>query len=216
TESGLNREKIFFTFLPSIDDEGSKGWRFFASPEDQVRVMIDKAVFDLGFTDFAIFYPEDDFGRAYAQVFWKEAVKKGARISGLQSYPRNEPERWNNIVASFLDITDTGQSHKNISPEFQAVFIPDSLSKAKGLLPQFFYFDQNQLVFMGPMLWSQAFSPDSLEQQYFSLSMTTGAWLAEDMPEGADRLQSGMNKLFRVSLIYGRLWDMISSDLLKT
>lgn len=212
TESGLNREKIFFTFLPSIDDEGSKGWRFFASPEDQVRVMIDKAVFDLGFTDFAIFYPEDDFGRAYAQVFWKEAVKKGARISGLQSYPRNEPERWNNIVASFLDITDTGQSHKNISPEFQAVFIPDSLSKAKGLLPQFFYFDQNQLVFMGPMLWSQAFSPDSLEQQYFSLSMTTGAWLAEDMPEGADRLQSGMNKTFQSQ---PDLWAALGYDFIR-
>ncbi|MFP4397298.1 MAG: penicillin-binding protein activator [Desulfonatronovibrio sp.] len=212
TESGLNREKIFFTFLPSIDDEGSKGWRFFASPEDQVRVMIDKAVFDLGFTDFAIFYPEDDFGRAYAQVFWKEAVKKGARISGLQSYPRNDPERWNNIVASFLDITDTGQSHKNISPEFQAVFIPDSLSKAKGLLPQFFYFDQNQLVFMGPMLWSQAFSPDSLEQQYFSLSMTTGAWLAEDMPEGADRLQSGMNKTFQSQ---PDLWAALGYDFIR-
>ncbi|MFO7727770.1 MAG: penicillin-binding protein activator [Desulfonatronovibrio sp.] len=212
TGSGLNKEKVFFTFLPSIDDEGSRGWRFFTSPEDQVRIMIDKAVFDLGFTDFAVFYPEDDFGRTYAQVFWKEAVKKGARISGLQSYPRDEPERWNNIVASFLDIKDKDKDHKNITPGFQAVFIPDSLSTVKGLLPQFFYFDQNQLVFMGPMLWSQAFSPDTLEQQYFSLSMTTGAWLNEDSSPAAAALQAGMNKT-----VQGKpdLWTALGYDFIR-
>ncbi len=191
--SGVNREKVFFTFLPSIDDEGTSGWRFFTSPRDQVRSMIDKAALDLGFTDFAVFYPEDDFGRAYAKVFQEEAGQKGVRISGLQSYPGDEPRRWNNIVASFLDVSHVNTPYKNPSPDFQAVFIPDSLSRVKGLVPQFHYFDQNQLVFMGPMLWSQAYSPDTLEQQYFSLSMTTGAWLDDNSTPGAVKLKSGLD-----------------------
>ena len=194
TSSGLNRDKIFFTFLPSINDEGISGWRFFASPRDQVRAMIDRSVNELGFTDFAVFYPEDDFGRSYAQVFWEEATRKGVRVSGLQSYPGNEPERWNNIVASFLGVEDMNSPNKNPSPEFQAVFIPDSLSRVKGLIPQFFYFDQNQLVFMGPMLWSQAYSPGTLEQQYFSLTMTSGAWLDDNPSSGSGKLKSRLNE----------------------
>ncbi|MCA1743542.1 MAG: hypothetical protein LC631_06300 [Desulfovibrionales bacterium] len=89
-EAGINKDKTFFTFLPGIDNEGISGWRFFPSPNDQVRSMLNRAVDDLGFTDFGVFYPEDDFGRAYAQAFWEEANKKGVRVSGLMSYPGNE------------------------------------------------------------------------------------------------------------------------------
>lgn len=210
--SGLNRKKPFFTFLPSIEDEGISGWRFFTSPRDQVRSLIDKAVSDLGFTDFAIFYPEDDFGRTFAQIFWEEASSKGVRISGLQSYPGNEPQRWNSIVSSFLGVKSTDRPYLNPNPDFQAVFIPDSLSRVKGLIPQFFYFDQNQLVFMGPMLWSQAFSPDTLEQQYFSLSMTTGAWLAEHQTPGSSRLKSLMKDTLQGD---PDLWVALGYDFVK-
>ena len=194
TASGLNREKIFFTFLPSIDEEGVSGWRFFNSPADQVRALLDRSIENLGFTDFAVFYPEDDFGRTFAQVFYQEAERKGVRVSGFQSYPGDEPERWNSIVASFLNVRTMGSPSKNPSPDFQAVFIPDSLSRVKGIIPQFFYFDQNQLVFMGPMLWSQAYSPDTLEQQYFSLSMTSGAWLDDNPSPGSMELKSSLSE----------------------
>lgn len=191
-DSGLNKKKVFFSFLPSIDEEGSAGWRFFSSPADQVRSMLEQTVSYLGFTDFGVFYPEDDFGRAYAQVFWEEAARIGARISGLQSYPPDQPARWNDIVASFLKVKDKDDPTKNPPPDFQAVFIPDSLSRVKGMVPQFFYFDQNQLLFMGPMLWSQAFSPQDFEQQYFSLSMTPGAWWDDNPSSRVDNLKQGL------------------------
>ena len=194
TDAGLHKERVFFTFLPSINDEGISGWRFFASPRDQVRTMINRSVNELGITDFAIFYPEDEFGRSFAEIFWQEATKQEARISGLKSYPAAEPERWNSIVASFLNVQDMDPSSKVPSPDYQAVFIPDSLSRVKGLIPQFFYFDQNQLLFMGPMLWSQAYTPNTLEQQYFSLSITTGAWLDDNPSPAAARLKSGLNE----------------------
>ena len=194
TASGINNDIVFFTFLPSIDDEGISGWRFFTSPGDQVRAMINRSIYELGFTDFAIFYPEDDFGRTYAQIFWEEASRNGVRISGLQSYPPDEPERWNSLVASFLNIRNMSTPYKHPSPDFQAIFIPDSLSRVKGLIPQFFYFDQNQLVFMGPMLWSQAYSPDTIEQQFFSLSMTTGAWLDDNPSPAAVNLVSKLDE----------------------
>jgi uncharacterized protein len=194
TAAGLHEERVFFTFLPSINDEGVSGWRFFASPRDQVRIMIHRSVNELGITDFAVFYPDDEFGRSFAEIFWQEATKIEARISGLKSYPAAEPERWNNIVASFLNVQNMDSSSKVPSPDFQAVFIPDSLSRVKGLIPQFFYFDQNQLLFMGPMLWSQAYVPDTLEQQYFSLSVTTGAWLDDNPSPAASKLKSGLNE----------------------
>lgn len=211
-DAGLNKNKSFFTFLPRIDDEGISGWRFFASPNDQVRSMINRAVEDLGFTDFGVFYPEDDFGRAYAQAFWEEANKKGVRVSGLKSYPGNEPSRWNDIVASFLNIKDKNTPYRHPEPDFQAVFIPDSLSRAKGLIPQFFYFDQNQLLFMGPMLWYQAYVPDTLEQQYFNLTMTPGPWWNEDFAADAQNLISGFNETIQTEPDF---WVALGYDFVK-
>ncbi|RQD55727.1 MAG: hypothetical protein D5R98_10395 [Desulfonatronovibrio sp. MSAO_Bac4] len=211
-DAGLNKEKTFFTFLPRIDDEGISGWRFFASPNDQVRSMINRAVEDLGFTDFGVFYPEDDFGRAYAQAFWEEANKKGVRVSGLMSYPGDEPSRWNDIVASFLNIKSKHTPYRHPEPDFQAVFIPDSLSRAKGLIPQFFYFDQNQLLFMGPMLWYQAYSPNTLEQQYFNLTMTPGPWWNEDLAAGAQDLISGFDETINTEPDF---WVALGYDFVK-
>ncbi|WP_045214934.1 hypothetical protein [Desulfonatronovibrio magnus] len=192
--AGLNSDKTFFTFLPDINDEGRSGWRFFTSHRDQIRSLLMKTTSGLNFTNFALFYPEEEFGRAYARIFLEEAERLGVTVSNVSSYPADDPQRWNRIVASLLDITNFSSPYLQPSPDFQAVFIPDSLSRAKGMLPQFFYHDQNQLVFMGPMLWSESHSPGFTEHQYFSLSMSPGPWDAQSSKTASIDLIHGMEE----------------------
>ncbi len=192
-DSGLHEEFVFMTFMPSLDNEGILGWRFFPSARDQVRVLLDQAVNQMGITDFAVLYPEEDFGRAYAETFWDQARNMGAEIRNIKSYPPDDQARWNDIVSSFLK-TGEWQDQAGGYPDFQAVFIPDTLSRAQGLLPQFFYFNQDQLLFLGPMLWYQAYSPNTLEQQFFSLALTSGPWCTIEPSEPSARLVSGLEK----------------------
>ncbi|WP_457572047.1 hypothetical protein [Desulfovulcanus sp.] len=180
TSLGENKRKFFFTFLPTIDQEGQAGWRFFPSPRDQVRVLVKKVIQDLNCTNLAILYPEEDFGRKMSRIFWEESTKLGGKITGLKSYPPDQPTKWGKVVASFLNIKDKDDPLQNPDPDFQAVFIPDSLSRASAIIPQFFFYDENRLIFLGPMLWTQGFNPKELEVHYFSLALVPGAWWPEN------------------------------------
>ncbi len=175
-EHGLHKEVPFLTFMPSLEEEGKEGWRFFSSPQDQIRALLDLTIQELEITNFAIMYPEEDFGRTYAEIFWNKAQDREVDIKGVQNYPPDQPSQWNHIVSSFLGTSDLQDPWLNVDSEFQAVFIPDSLSRAQGLIPEFFYFNHDHLVFLGPMLWYQAHSPNNLEQQFFSLALSSGGW----------------------------------------
>ena len=180
SRSDNSERKFFFTFLPAIDQEGQAGWRFFPGSRDQVRALIKTVIQDLNFTNLAILYPEEDFGRKMSRIFWEEATKLGGKITGLKSYPPDQPTKWGKVVASFLNIKDRDDPLQNPDPDFQAVFIPDSLSRASAIIPQFFFYDENRLVFLGPMLWTQGLNPHELEIHYFSLALVPGAWWPEN------------------------------------
>jgi len=194
TKLGENERKLFFTFLPTIEQEGQAGWRFFPSPRDQVRVLIKKVILDLNFTNLAILYPEENYGRKMAKIFWEESSKLGAKITGLKSYPPDQPTRWGKIVASFLNIKDKNDPLQNPDPDFQAVFIPDSLSRVRAIIPQFFFYDENRLLFLGPMLWTQGFNPKELEVHYFSLALVPGAWWPENHGAKVTQLKNLLNQ----------------------
>ncbi len=177
---GLNQENVFFTFLSRIKNEGENGWRFFTSPRDQVRQIIAPCMERLGIRRFAVLYPQEEYGRKMARIFWEEARKKGAQITGLKSYPPQEPTEWGEAVKSFLRVEDPEDPTLTPEPDFKAVFIPDSFSRAKAIVPQFFFYDEERLLFLGPMLWSQGKMETNLENNYFSLALTTGAWWPEN------------------------------------
>ncbi|MFP4657959.1 MAG: penicillin-binding protein activator, partial [Desulfonatronovibrionaceae bacterium] len=185
-ESGLHRNRVFFTFLSSLKNEGRDGWRFFPSPRDQVRRLLQPSVDRLNIRRYAILYPEDDYGRDMARIFWKEATENGAKITGMQSYPPDKPTEWGKAVQTLLQVEDPEDPTQTPDPDFQAVFIPDSFSRVEGIVPQFFYYDEERLLFLGPMLWSQSSAASNLENNYFGLALTNGPWLP-DSPSGSRR-----------------------------
>ena len=198
TGKSILDQRVVFTFLASLGDltEGRDAWRFFTSRNDEVRSLVSMAVDELGITDLAIFYPEEKFGRTMAQTFYREATSLGGRIKGMQSYPSKNLKQWSKRVGKLLDVPDDFSENKDVPlqmPDFGAVFIPDGWRQAQTLLPNFFFYEGDQLVFLGPGLWSRALdSSKGIDEHYYRLAVCPGAWWEQS--DGGRALQTALTE----------------------
>jgi ABC-type branched-subunit amino acid transport system substrate-binding protein len=175
-ENELEEERVFFTFMPTLEEEGTRAWRFFGSPRDQVRALVRSAR-NQTISRFAILYPQEPYGRVMAQYFWEEATSHGGEITGMNSYTPGEPTAWGKTVSRLLEAEGLDKGELNPEPDFQAVFLPDSLENAKLIVPQFFFYNENRMLFLGSQLWEQGPNPDSpMEASYFDLAVYPGGW----------------------------------------
>lgn len=195
-DAGLHRERAFFAFLPTLGEElqeGRDAWRFFSSPQDQVRALLEMAVDGLGIVNTAVLYPEDRFGRHMSELFAREAANRGGVVRKVQGYSPTDHAGWGETVAGLLGVQPQqrrgrAEEVQLPNPGFHALFIPDSLTQAEMLIPQLFYYDEQRLLLLGPELWTQVWSrrAEHIETQYFRLAVMPGAWWP-DNPSQATR-----------------------------
>ncbi|WP_235727728.1 penicillin-binding protein activator [Maridesulfovibrio frigidus] len=215
-------EKVTFSFLakPGNLEEGRQAWRFFSSPEDQIRASLDLAINDMGIKDFAILYPQEKFGRQMSQIFWDMAKERGAKITGMESYPPNDFPKWGKVVGKLVRAPQKkaenkadglGEDAPLPETDFGAVFIPDTWHQAQLLIPHFFFHEADTLLFLGPELWSQALnSARDVEAQNLKLTIAPGAWWSAS--DGAGRLKEVMN---REGLGKPDFWVALGYDFIK-
>ncbi len=181
-EHSVLSERVFFTFMPTLGDkeEGREAWRFFSSPEDQVRALVDLSMDQLGVDSFAVLYPDEKFGKSMAGMFNAEVKSRGGQVAGVGVYPPGDHPQWGKSVAKLLQVPDNFRDNKDIPlplPRFGAVFLPDGWSQAQLLVSNFFFYEGNQLIFLGPELWSRALDETrDIESNYFRLAACPGAW----------------------------------------
>ncbi|WP_035104957.1 penicillin-binding protein activator [Desulfohalovibrio reitneri] len=195
-KSGQLEQRAVFAFLPGLGrlEEGRDAWRFFSSMDDQARSLVSLAVDDLGIERFAVVYPDEKYGLRASQVFWEAVDARNATITGLSSYPPEDPSSWGESVADLLRVKpkdpETGERPPSPEPDFKAVFLPDGWSQAQLLVPHFFFYGEDRLLFLGPELWSQALvDGGDVEERYFRLSATPSAWWPEAGGGAAHRLR---------------------------
>lgn len=193
--AGLHQKSRFLTFLPNVEDEGVEAWRFFSSPADQVRTLIQGCE-HLGISSFAVLHPQDRFGMSMTEVFQTEARALGVQVPTVRGYDIANPPTWGKAVASLLGASGN-KNTMNPEPPFQAVFLPDSLFRVQQLAPLFHYYEETRLIVLGPQLWTQSVADSKLELQYFDLTIFPGAWnqdssslpaqsLKQSLPEGEE------------------------------
>jgi ABC-type branched-subunit amino acid transport system substrate-binding protein len=189
-------KRAVFTFLASLGElkEGKDAWRFFSSRDDEVHSLVRLAVDELKIKDLAVFYPEEKFGRAMAETFYREAAPLGGRIRGMQSYPSKDLKQWGKRVGKLLKVPADFSENKDVplqQPDFGAVFIPDGWGQAQTLLPNFFFYEGDQLLFLGPSLWSQALdNAKDIDEHYYRLAVCPGAWWEDS--DGGRALQAAL------------------------
>ncbi|HAS89276.1 MAG TPA: hypothetical protein DCS48_08220 [Desulfovibrio sp.] len=221
-QSGTYADKVTFSFLakPGNLEEGRQAWRFFSSPEDQIRSTLDLAVKDLGITKLAVLYPQEKFGRQMSKKFFDMAAMRGAKITGMESYPPRDFPKWGKVVGRLVrapqkkaqnEAKGLGEDAPLPETDFGAVFIPDTWHQAQLMIPHFFFHEADTLVFLGPELWSQALnSARDVEARNLRLTVAPGAWWPAS--DSAARLKEVMN---REGLGAPDFWVALGYDFIK-
>jgi uncharacterized protein len=101
---GVTQVRPFFAFTPTFNEvrEGTQAWRFFGSPDDQVRSLLRWTTGQLGVSSYAVLYPDERFGLGMSRFFWEQAVQMGGKVTALKSYPPRESKTWAKTVESVL------------------------------------------------------------------------------------------------------------------
>ncbi len=225
-DSDQVHKRTFFGFRPELPqgDEGQLAYRFFPSAQDQVQSLLDVLDQELDINNFAVLYPDGDYGDRMSQVFWQEVQDREGKISAITNYPSREHSRWREVVADFLQVPeglrgpgrDAGQDRSgpvSRKSQFKAVFLPDSLSQARMMIPEFFYYDARSLIFLGPALWSQGWEdPSRLDQDFFQLALMPGAWWPEQENVLIQEHKQGLEELLQGDADF---WTVLGFDFLR-
>ncbi len=193
--------QTFFPFRAELDPgrEGKDGFRFFPGTQDQLQPLIDLLQSAINIQEYAALYPDSEYGRRLFSGFGQTVRRNQGRVSAQEMYVPRQPGTWKEVVARLLGVDHKGRKNKRDrvpSPDFQAVFIPDSFSQAQILIPEFFYFDQDQLIFLGPTLWSQDLEQISeLDRKYFQLTLMASPWLPDMSTPAARKLRQGLKEM---------------------
>jgi hypothetical protein len=120
-------------------------------------------------------------------------------IAAEASYPPDDPTKWGKSVAGMLGAParspEEGEPPLPPEPMFEAVFLPDNWSHAELLIPHFYFYEEDRLLFLGPALWGQGLRRDrDVETRYFRLSVFPGAFHAESDSPGAQKLRRALDR----------------------
>lgn len=195
------QDLTFFPFRAELDPgrEGKDGFRFFPGTQDQLQPLIDMLQSAIGVQEYAVLYPDSEYGRRLFAGFGQIVRRNSGRVSAQEMYAPHQPGTWKEVVARLIgaDQKDWQDTKDRVPPpDFQAVFIPDSFSQAQILIPEFFYFDQDQLIFLGPTLWSQDLEEVSeLDRKNFQMALMTSPWLPDMSTPAARKLRRGLEEM---------------------
>ena len=174
---GIMSEKVLFTFLQNIEagDEGRVAWRFFASPEDQAKALLNFTD-ALGINTFASYAPDDTYGTRITATFENAVRQKNLYMSTSGTYPSGAPQEWNKSVGSFLNTSKNSTSAP--SGSYKAIFLPDTWKSMEIIIPTMFYYRESRQVLLGTSLWEQGIlSSGKIDSRYYDLAVFPSPWL---------------------------------------
>lgn len=115
----------------------------FMTPEMQVQALGAYVFHELGLRRMAVLYPDDKYGNIYMQAFRRMVDQFDGHLTAAQVYDGNKTD--------FSDSIKRLIRHAGL--RFQALFIPDSVSRINLILPQLVYHDAKGFALLGTNLW---------------------------------------------------------------
>ncbi len=189
--SGLLQNRMFLTFLPTLGDaaEGMEAWRFFSGPGDEARSLLSLTLGDYRIMRYGVLRPNDRYGQVMSELFALETARLGGQITATGVYAPNDATGWDEAVKQMVRTDGTAG--------FGAVFVPDEWNRADGILPYFFYNDVNDLLILGPRLWTEAMTRAAANNmkiniQNYRLAVCPGAWWPDNPAQAARDLTAAM------------------------
>ena len=77
---------ITITQKDNITDIGDYVFRNFFTPKMQVETIVSYAIEELDLKNFAILYPNENYGKVFMNLFWNEVMAYNGKVVGVESY----------------------------------------------------------------------------------------------------------------------------------
>jgi len=148
----------------NITTIGDYVFRNFITPKMQVESIVSYAMSVLGLSRFAVLYPDEKYGKTFAELFQDEVDAYGGEIVKVETYDSDQTDFADPIkklAESDMEFIEHPEE-KMVGPDFEqtkpvidfdAIFIPDG-PKASGLiLPQLAFYDVVGIQLLGTNLW---------------------------------------------------------------
>lgn len=148
----------------SVAETGDYIFNASITVKEQIHSLVNYAINRAYIKNFAVLYPDDNYGKYLTQIFFDEVSKQGGNIKAVSSYETNavdfrapvkkllslfyliprKPE-YNELKAKYKAkySRDPHYSDLNMGPlvDFEAVFVPDGAKRASMIAPFFSLYD---------------------------------------------------------------------------
>ena len=177
----LNVPIITLTQKERIVEEGDMVFRNFLTPSQEVKILLNTAIYEMGIKRFAILYPDNSYGHFFMNLFWDKLEEMGATVTAIEAYNPDDTDfadpvkkmtglyypRPASLVQKLIEMRAIEEEESEIFPEkpepiinFEAVFVPDNFQRVAMIAPQLTYHDILDIQLMGTSLWQ---SPQLIE-----------------------------------------------------
>lgn len=148
----------------NITTIGDYVFRNFITPKMQVESLVSYAVNVLGLSRFAILYPDEKYGKTFAELFQDEVDACGGEIVKIEPYDPDQTDFADPIkklAESDMEFIEHPEE-KEVGPvpdqtkpviDFDAIFIPDGPKTSGLILPQLVFYDVEGIQLLGTNLW---------------------------------------------------------------
>ncbi|MBA4423654.1 MAG: hypothetical protein C0390_11265 [Syntrophus sp. (in: bacteria)] len=150
---------LTLTQREEITGIGDHVFRNFLTAAMQVRTVVHYAQAELGLRRFAVLYPDDPYGNEMAHLFREEVRRKGGEVRKEKSYKTDQTDFAEEILAlgGVAPVNPgTGVAMEILpkpTPDFDALFIPDSHDRVAMIVPQLAYYNLTRTRLLGTSGW---------------------------------------------------------------
>ena len=187
--------RAVFTFTNALpaDAEGVKAWRFFSSPEDQMKALLDGAE-KIGVTSFGIFSNGERYSARMCAAFEKEALARGFSVEH-GSYTAGDMSAWPKETKAFLK-TRIGEQRGSLpvaTAGFKGIFLAESWKNMEMLVSTLQYNGAHSKLMLGTSIWEQSLGSTSRSNPAtFGLTIFPASWNAASAENGATAFKLAM------------------------
>jgi branched-chain amino acid transport system substrate-binding protein len=170
---------ITLTTKEDITREGDFVFRIGLSYPLQIRALVTHAMDELKLYRFAVFYPDDGYGKTLTSLFIEEVYRQGGDVVALETYGDKQMD-FGREIKRMVKIREEEaggrdeQTHYDPLIDFDAIFIPDHADRVALIAPQLAYYNVYGVTLLGTNTWN---NPDLLEK---AGKFVQGAFLVDE------------------------------------
>ncbi len=160
---------ILISSKEGVTEAGEYVFQHFLTPTQQVDALASYAVNTLNVAMFSILYPKDDYGEEMVDLFRRSIRQVGGRVDKAIPYSKSQTDfteqikklMGNKFGASGKVFATSEEARDRMTPDFEALFIPDSPLRVKMITSQLAFYNVKGVQLVGTSLWN---SPDLLKK----------------------------------------------------